>query len=363
MDLTNIILNFILLNPNLIAHIVLGVIGLVSLVGSGGAPELIAAGVFLIATVALYVIYRVVKLSRFLYLYVLYFGALLASLSALIINATTKFDVFWSIWHAIALPIIIGCAFGVYSRGKGNNKDISIDNSNSTKTGVTSVGQVKLQEGQACIVYHYEGSNAGNMISASNNGNEFWKIFTSYRILHGPGKFNLKANEWCHYFTWTHPWSRPLARYPPEGHVLSTLEDHIFAKMDGLRTTDNKSIFLDVYIFFRLVDVDKLVKTQMDPIFAFRGLTREDIFRFVARKSFTEFVRERRVLCDLSSYPALLKYAESIGFSVTRVVCIDYKDKPETWKLTHRQGNQKQKQELRRRNKSTDGADPHEYDK
>lgn len=37
-------------------------------------------------------------------------------------------------------------------------------------------------------------------------------------------------------------------------------------------------------IFFRLADIDKLVKTNMDPIFSFRGVAREDIFRFVAPK-------------------------------------------------------------------------------
>jgi len=323
---------FIKLRPLLISHLILVVIGLICIAASGGRPELLAAGILIWIAVIAYLLrhFNYVKFPKFIYvLYFLHAAALLASLAAIIIVGTAvnyPVATFWGIWLAFALVLIIGSAIGIklssssssshgtiYSHGTGTAADIK----------QASVTEAVLDEGQASVIYsHPEGDS------------NVWKDFISYRIVYGPGKYTLKNNEWCHFFNWTHPWSRPT-KYPQLAHVLSTLEDHIYAKMDGLRTTDNKAVYLDVFIFFRLVNIDKLVKTHLDPIFAFRGVAREDIFRFVAKKNLEEFIRTRRHLCELEAFPALLKYAGDIGFKITKVTCIDYKDKPQTWKLSH----------------------------
>jgi len=340
-------------NPFLVGYALIFILAFISLVASNGAAHLVAAGILEIVPVILQVLVtsntvppRPIVINGLLFLY---FAGAIGALAAIIVSAALG-GALWPICHTVILITILVCGGRVvyqYKTRKGSTSVVS----GGSQPGVASVHEAVLNEGEATIVYHYEGD------AAINKGGDLWKNFTSYRILYGPGKFALKANEWCHYFNWTHPWSR-LTRYPPVGHVLLTLEDHIYAKIDGLRTTDNQAIYLDVYIFFRLTDIDKLVKTNMDPIFSFRGVAREDIFRFVATKSLNEFIQERRTLCDLRAVPQLTKYAESIGFTITRVTCIDYKDKPKAWKLTTNkhgsQGNRK---------RATNQTDPHAYGK
>jgi len=347
---------FLLRHPNSVAHILLGIIGFICIVASHGAPELLAAGILIFIAVGMYPVYNFTGLgsSRFAtsLLYFLDFAAFVSSLAALIVNSIHS-HTFWVVWTAISLPLIIGCALGILASAPASSRHTTAVTTSSTAggPGVTSVLKLVLREGQASIVYYHEGKGA-----------DIWENFTSYRIVYGPGKFELKSNEWCHSFLWTHPWFRP-GRYPTVGFILSTLEDHIYAKMDGLRTTDNKSVYLDVYIFFRLVDIDKMVRNHTDPIYAFRGVAREDIFRFVASKNFSEFLRTRGNLCSLSEFTTLIKYAESVGFAISKVTCIDYKDKPRVWKETSggNERHRKEKAKLHGANKEDDESNPHEY--
>merc|ERR1712073_167667 len=77
-------------------------------------------------------------------------------------------------------------------------------------------------------------------------------------------------------------------------------------------------------IFYRLTDIDTMLKETRDPPADFINSVSSDVIEFVAGKSFEEFKAATDQLNNLDVYHQLTSRARGIGFEVTKVVFRGY---------------------------------------
>merc|ERR1719386_260924 len=77
-------------------------------------------------------------------------------------------------------------------------------------------------------------------------------------------------------------------------------------------------------IFYRLKNIDMMLKETHDPTADFTNSVQSDVIEFVAGKTFEEFKNESAQLNNVSVYKQLTHRAEGIGFEVTKVVFRGY---------------------------------------
>merc|ERR1719389_1456958 len=77
-------------------------------------------------------------------------------------------------------------------------------------------------------------------------------------------------------------------------------------------------------IFYRLQNIDTMLKETHDPTADFINSVSSDVIEFVAARSFEEFKAATDQLNDLSVYQQLTSRAKGIGFEVTKVVFRGY---------------------------------------
>merc|ERR1711907_82547 len=77
-------------------------------------------------------------------------------------------------------------------------------------------------------------------------------------------------------------------------------------------------------IFYRLKDIDVMLRETHDPTADFINSVSSDVVEFVAGKSFEEFKAATDQLNNLSVYQQLTSRARGIGFEVTKVVFRGY---------------------------------------
>merc|ERR1712072_980102 len=77
-------------------------------------------------------------------------------------------------------------------------------------------------------------------------------------------------------------------------------------------------------IFYRLKDIDTMLKETHDPIADFINSVTSDVIEFVSGSSFEEFKAASDRLNDLNVYRQLTSRAKGIGFDVTKVVFRGY---------------------------------------
>merc|ERR1712151_1262993 len=83
-------------------------------------------------------------------------------------------------------------------------------------------------------------------------------------------------------------------------------------------------VSVKVMIFYRLQDIDTMLRETHDPTADFMNSVSSDVVEFVAGKSFEEFKGATDQLNDLSLYQQLTSRAQGIGFEVTKVVFRGY---------------------------------------
>merc|ERR1712113_1380747 len=93
---------------------------------------------------------------------------------------------------------------------------------------------------------------------------------------------------------------------------------------EGVRTKDDALVTVKVMIFYRLTDIDTMLKETRDPPADFINSVSSDVIEFVAGKSFEEFKAATDTLNNLSVYQQLTSRAKGIGFEVTKVVFRGY---------------------------------------
>merc|ERR1712232_696366 len=89
-------------------------------------------------------------------------------------------------------------------------------------------------------------------------------------------------------------------------------------------TKDDALVTVKVMIFYRLKDIDVMLKETHDPPADFINSVSSDIIEFVAGKSFEQFKAATDQLNNLSVYQQLTSRAKGIGFEITKVVFRGY---------------------------------------
>jgi hypothetical protein len=138
------------------------------------------------------------------------------------------------------------------------------------------------------------------------------------------------ASEWVHDFSWHgssgHD-SESAARKSKNAlnfKKLRTCPDQTYYDVEGVRTRDDALVAVKLMIFYRLRDIDTMLRETHDPIADVINAVSSDVIEFVAGKSFEEFKGATDKLNDLAVYPQLTGRAKNIGYEVTKVVFRGY---------------------------------------
>merc|ERR1711920_500471 len=83
-------------------------------------------------------------------------------------------------------------------------------------------------------------------------------------------------------------------------------------------------VTVKLMIFYRLQDIDVMLRETHDPTADFINSVTSDVIEFVAGKSFEDFKASSDNLNNISYYPQLTSRARGIGFEVTKVVFRGY---------------------------------------
>jgi hypothetical protein len=105
---------------------------------------------------------------------------------------------------------------------------------------------------------------------------------------------------------------------------LRVCPEQTYFDVEGVRTKDDALVTVKVMIFYRLKDIDLLLKETHDPTADFINSVSSDVIEFVAGKSFEGFKAATEQLNNLSAYQQLTSRAKGIGFEVTKVVFRGY---------------------------------------
>merc|ERR1719159_1615853 len=149
-------------------------------------------------------------------------------------------------------------------------------------------------------------------------------------MIHGPCLHTpLNATEWVHKFTWhgSDPSTAQVARKIKcalNFEKLRTCPDQTYYDVENVRTKDDALLTVKLMIFFRLKDIDTMLRETHDPIADFVNAVSSDVIEWVSGKSFEEFKAATEEMNNLSVYTQLTSRAKGIGYDVTKVVFRGY---------------------------------------
>lgn len=105
---------------------------------------------------------------------------------------------------------------------------------------------------------------------------------------------------------------------------LRTCPEQTYFDVDGVRTKDDALLTVKVMIFYRVKDIETMLKETNDPPADFINSVSSDVVEFVASKTFEEFKGATDQLNNLDVYQQLTTRSKGIGFEVTKVVFRGY---------------------------------------
>lgn len=138
------------------------------------------------------------------------------------------------------------------------------------------------------------------------------------------------ATEWHHEFSWTGSFSNApdgegkKIRGAAKFKTLQICPRQTYFDVDNVRTRDDALVTVKVMIFYRMVDIEVMLKETHDPPGDFVNALSSDVIEWASSKSFEEFKKSTEQLNDLSVYKQLTGGATRIGFDVTKVVFRGY---------------------------------------
>jgi len=192
---------------------------------------------------------------------------------------------------------------------------------------------VNLTDSEVLVVYR-DDSIAPNMDDAKSSGiGEALckKQGVSRHVIHGPCLHVPKnASEWTHQFNWHGSLGNDQAsagRKEKDARNFTKLRvcpEQTYFDVEGVRTKDDALVTVKVMIFYRLKDIDIMLKETHDPPADFINSVSSDVIEFVAGKSFEEFKAATDQLNNLDVYHQLTSRARGIGFEVNKVVFRGY---------------------------------------
>merc|ERR1712039_205806 len=180
-----------------------------------------------------------------------------------------------------------------------------------------------LTESEVLVVYRDDGL-------APTEGSRTSPAVTRH-IIRGPCLHVPKnASEWAHEFSWHGSVSNDPDHNgrKVKGAIkftkLRVCPEQTYFDVENVRTKDDALVTVKVMIFYRLKDIDVMLRETHDPTADFINSVTSDVIEFVASRSFEEFKASSDNLNNISYYPQLTSRARGIGFEVTKVVFRGY---------------------------------------
>lgn len=153
------------------------------------------------------------------------------------------------------------------------------------------------------------------------------------KIVHGPTLYSpTNSQEWLHRFEWHGTdaeclKSRGLNRKLAGGLKFTKLRlvpDQLYFDVEKVRTKDDALLVAKTMIFFRLVDVNKMIEATHDPISDLINSIAADIIALASQWTFEEFRANALSLNDLKSFPTLLAAGSNLGYQISKIVFRGY---------------------------------------
>merc|ERR1712187_727094 len=202
---------------------------------------------------------------------------------------------------------------------------------NSVHKDVKVHDAVNLTDNEVLVVYREDSARA----SLPDGQPQIIDTASTQRVtrhvIHGPCLHVPKnATEWTHQFSWHGSVSNDpehngrKIKGAVKFRKLRVCPEQTYFDVEGVRTRDDALVTVKVMIFYRLKDIDTMLRETHDPVADFINSVTSDVIEFVAGKSFEEFKAATDNLNDLSSYPQLTSRAKGIGFEATKVVFRGY---------------------------------------
>jgi hypothetical protein len=183
---------------------------------------------------------------------------------------------------------------------------------------------VNLTDSEVLVVYRDDAADAGGAAARSSS-------LVTRHLIKGPCLHVPKnASEWTHQFNWHGSVSNDPEHNgrKVKGAVkfskLRVCPEQTYMDVDGVRTRDDALVTVKIMLFYRLRDIDLMLKETHDPTADFINSLSSDVVEFVAGKSFEEFKSSTDKLNNLDAYPQLTSRSKGIGFEITKVVFRGY---------------------------------------
>lgn len=144
--------------------------------------------------------------------------------------------------------------------------------------------------------------------------------------LHVPGN----ATEWTQDFSWHGSTSDDPDRNgrkvkgAAKFKKLRACPEQSYIDVESVRTRDDALIRVKAMVFYRLQNIEMMLRETHDPIADFVNALSSDIIEFAGSKTFEEFKLSTDQLNELGSYQQLTSRSKSIGFEITKVVFRGY---------------------------------------
>lgn len=106
---------------------------------------------------------------------------------------------------------------------------------------------------------------------------------------------------------------------------LKTVPAQLYYNVSDVRTQDDAMLKIKLMVFYHINLIETMLDTTSDPICDFSNAVCADVIRFASRFCFEEFLQHTDRLNDLETFPVLTQRANTIGFSIDKVVFRGYK--------------------------------------
>jgi len=149
-------------------------------------------------------------------------------------------------------------------------------------------------------------------------------------LVNGPCLYKpVTASEWIHKFSWHghDPSAGDICRKRPNGlkfDRLQTAPCSTYFDVENVRTSDDALLTIRLMIFYRLVQVEKMLDSTNDPIADIVNSVSSDVIGFCSVRSFEQFKESAEQLNMLGVYQNLTERAQQDGIAVSKVVFRGY---------------------------------------
>lgn len=185
---------------------------------------------------------------------------------------------------------------------------------------------VNLTDSEVLVVYRDNGDASGGEKQPIAEGQSISRHVIRGPCLHIP----QNATEWTHQFSWHGSISNDMeangrkVKNAVKFTKMRVCPEQTYFDVEGVRTRDDALVSVKVMIFYRLENIDVMLKETHDPTADFINSVSSDVIEFVAGKSFEEFKAATDQLNNLNVYQQLTSRAKGIGFEITKVVFRGY---------------------------------------